>query len=504
MTCNAHPVDRSLPRAGPRGAWLLAIAVGALCLLGGSPALARAARVVVLADDGHATVRSDPFLPPAVLPPAAGVRESTRSASRRRAPAGPTVRGELARLYHSHQISQAAYRTYLGEFNSALKEVKRLSSARGGELEAVIEILHQMAVGGTLTASRLSVLFLTLERNAQYWQSGPLLGYGQRVEFAGSDIVWEYYPGQGIQLQQLGSFGKASYLCGAGPHYAAQCRTMLSELIPLAVHRAGGLVWEYYFNFDGGAPPWTSAMSQGTAVEALTHAYAELHDSSYLTIAHEALPVFSTPPPAGVGVRTKHGMRYVQYTFDSGAGDEVINAFAQTLIGLDEYAGASRDPVAQRLFAEGDAEAQAELPRFNTGAWSLYQPGLEDDLSYHQLVTGFLQQLCSLTKTPVYCHTAAAFTRDLKTPPQLQLLTRHLVKDEAAAVYFDLSKVSHVGIIVRRGSQTVFLTSADFPYGEHAFKIPALTRKGTYTITLAGTDLAGNFSRVTSTVQVSG
>src|SRR6202012_5412907 len=110
-------------------------------------------------------------------------------------------------------------------------------------------------------------------------------------------------------------------------------------------------------------------------------------------------------------------------------------ALLQTLIGLDDYAQTRGDPVAERLFAAGNAEAQAELPRFNTGAWSLYQPGLEDDLSYHQLVTGFLQQLCSMTKTPIYCRTAVAFQTDLKTPPALKVVTTHAKTNVGGRVY---------------------------------------------------------------------
>jgi len=501
--------------------------IGALWALGAFVPLARAARVVVLARDGHASLRNDPFLPadaltplpaiastarfdplarvaaaPTAAPAAARAAAPTAASAAARAPA-PTVRGDLARLYRTHQIDQASYATYSGDFNSALKEVKHLSPARGDELEAVVEILHGMAVSGTFTASRLPVLFLTLERNAQYWSSGPLLSYGQRVEFAGSDLVWEFYPGQGIQLQVLGSFGKADWYCKSGAMYGAQCATMLSELIPLAVQRGGGLAWEYYFNFDGGVPPWTSAMAQGTALQALADASKELDNQNYLTIAHEALPIFSTPPPTGVGVKTRLGMRYVQYSFASGAGEEVINAFLQTLVGLDDYAQASGDPVAQHLFAAGDAEAEAELPQFNTGAWSLYQPGLEDDLSYHQLVTTFLHQLCSMTTTPLYCTTAADFQSDLTTPPALRLITTNVRAHQSSDVYFQLSKISRVGIIVIRNGATVFLTSAEFPYGRHVFALPPLKQAGTYTVRLDATDLAGNYSRVADTLHAS-
>jgi hypothetical protein len=160
--------------------------------------------------------------------------------------------------------------------------------------------------------------------------------------------------------------------------------------------------------------------------------------------------------------------------------------------------------LAAQLFVAGDAEAQAELPRFDTGAWSLYQPGLEDDLSYHQLVTGFLQQLCAMTKASVYCRTAGHFQQYLKTPPSLQLLTARLSAHQPSAVYFDVSKVSRVGITVLHGAKTLFLTSATFPHGRHAFEIPALPRAGTYTIRLDATDLAENYNQMQGTVSVSG
>ena len=60
---------------------------------------------------------------------------------------------------------------------------------------------------------------------------------------------------------------------------------LLAELIPLAAQRGGGLTWEYYFNFDGGKPPWTSAMSQATGLEALSRAYQATGNQYYLSVA---------------------------------------------------------------------------------------------------------------------------------------------------------------------------------------------------------------------------
>ena len=57
---------------------------------------------------------------------------------------------------------------------------------------------------------------MTLERNRQWWTTEPLLNNGVRVSFPGSRLVWEYYAGQGIEIQWLGTFGAANgyYLSG--------------------------------------------------------------------------------------------------------------------------------------------------------------------------------------------------------------------------------------------------------------------------------------------------
>ena len=175
------------------------------------------------------------------------------------------------------------------------------------------------------------------------------------------------------------------------------------------------LAWEYYFNFDGGSPPWTSAMSQATGLEAFSRAYKATRRPGLAAVARQAMPIFTVPPPAGVQVPTASGVRYLQYTFAPGV--SIINAFLQSLIGLDDYGQASGDAKRGRLFAAGNAEAQAEVPHFDAGAWSLYQPGVEDPLSYHELVTGFLQQLCTTDqRAGVLHHRAGVHRRPVHAP----------------------------------------------------------------------------------------
>ena len=392
----------------------LAVGVVAVCGLAG-PACARAASVIVLGRDGHATVRDDPSASGIATPSPALL---ARAGSAHVELSDRALRTELARLLRARAISSAAYSSYLSSFNAALAVERRVHGTRARELEAVIENLQEIGADGMLAPSRLPALFLTLDRNRQWWASGPLLNPGQLVSFSGSQLDWEYYQGQGIELQMLASFGKAAWYFNHGRSYYPNGQQLLSELIPLASERGDGIAWEYYFQFDGGTPPWTSAMSQGTALQALAAGYKATGNQLYLTIGSRVLHIFTVPPPLGVGVRTNLGARYVQYTFDPARRDEVINAFLQSLIGLDDYAHTSRSALAARLFAAGNAEAQAEVPQFDTGAWSLYQPGIEDNLSYHDLVTGFLQRLCAMTTASVYCSTGAHFEHYLKAPPQ--------------------------------------------------------------------------------------
>jgi hypothetical protein len=478
---------------------------GLLVLAAAFPASAAAAPVMVLGPGGRAALREDPFLATGALPPTgigpASAPASSALARPQAVAADRTVRSELVRLYRTRAISLADYHRYRASFESALSTVRRLGGTRAAELQNVVSNLHGIAAAGLLTPSRLRVLFLTLDRNREWWTTGPLLSSGQRVEFAGSEVVWEYYPGEGIELQELGSFGKADGMYTGGKSLYPRMRHLLAELIPLAASRGGGLTWEYYFHFDGGSPPWTSAMSQGTALEALTRGYQAFHDRRYLDIARRALPIFHAAAPTGVRVPTTRGVRYLLYSFAPDV--PVINGFLQSLIGLFDFSRVSGNADARRLFAAGDAEARVDVPRFDTGAWSLYQPGQEDSLDYHTLVTDFLHGLCDRTGADVYCATADRFDAYLKTPPELRMITHNTHVGSATSIRFWLSKSSHVGIVVVRDGQTVFATSADFPYGEGSFAIPAPGHTGPYTIRLAATDLAGNFHRIIDTLDVS-
>ncbi len=465
---------------------------------------------------------------------------------------GPTVTAALASLLHGSAINEAVYHQDYAAYVAAKSSLGRLSGTRREELGAVLANVQAMASAGELIPSRLPAVFLTLERNRQWWTTEPLLGGEERVSFPGSRIVWEHYPGQGLEIQWLATFGEGNgyYLSGRED---ANLRQLLGEVIPLATARAGGIAWEYMFRFDGGTPPWTSGLSQGTAIQLLARAWSRLKEPAYLTAAQQALGIFQTPPPQGVRVTTPAGALYAEYTY--APSDRILNGFIQALVGLYDYTSITKDPLGLALFEAGDAEARAIVPLYDTGGWSLYDQFGESDLNYHELLTEFLQHLCertsrgeplppaappaSPTPTPttpatpttststsntggasaasahgaqtgtpiagdqIYCTTAQRFTADLHTPPAIALLSKTLPGGARAGVQLSLSKIATVSLTVRKGSHVVWTTSATVEHGKPRLLWITPANGGSFTVQLTATDLAGNVATTSGTVVVS-
>ncbi len=327
---------------------------------------------------------------------------------------GPSVSGALLALQKSGAITPALYRQYYTAYTSAKRSLGRLSGTRRIELGAVVANVQAIAAAGGFIPSRLPALFLTLERNRQWWTTEPLLASGTRVSFPGSKIVWEYYGGQGIEIQWLGTFGEGNGYFLSG-HENANLHQLLAEVLPLATKRAGGIAWEYLFQFDGGRPPWTSGLSQGTALQVLARSWSRFKEPALLSAAQQALGIFQTAPSNGVRVKTPAGSNYAEYTY--APSDRILNGFIQAVVGLYDYTQITKDPLGLQLFEAGDAEARAATPHYDTGAWSMYDQYSESNLNYHELLTEFLQHLCERTRKGAPMSTAPAPAPGPAPPP---------------------------------------------------------------------------------------
>jgi hypothetical protein len=369
------------------------------------PAAPAAAAPVLVFDHGRVTREEDPFAPP-VSPAELRARPPARvAASGDVAP----VRNALGSLLRRGLISQSDFDERSKDYDDALFIRNQLAGTPRRELTAVLSALNSFASRGVLDPSRLPVLWLQLNRNVEWWGlNGRVPAAGERVRFSGSRILWQYFPGQGLQFHPLANWGRAEALIQDG--FVPNAQEFLAELLPLAAQRGGALAWEYYFYFGGGRPPWTSGLSQGTALITLAASARKVGDPVSLDALRRALRLYELPTPTGVRVRTRLGNFYAEYSFAPRL--RIINGFIQALNGLWDVQGL--DPRAAFLFRAGDREARRELPYYDTGRWSRYDnTGALSPLNYHVLLRDFLRDLCSRSRIGIYCSKAAKFTRYL-------------------------------------------------------------------------------------------
>lgn len=457
---------------------------------------AAAAPVLVVGAEG-ARVEDDPYLPSGA---ATKLPRPLGDAGRRGGAvvaAGPSVKRVLRSALDSGQLGREDYRRYRDLYKRARSARGRLSGARENELASVIRTLERIARAGELRTSRMPALFLTLERNTDFWLERSFPGSGARVRFGGSPVTFQYYPGEGLQIQPLANFGKANALynaCDAGE--GEDCRTaddlreLLDEMAALAARRGRFVAWEYYFEYGGGEPPWISGIAQGTGVQAMARGSELLSEPRYRELASSALGAFEKRAPTGVRVSSRGGSHYLIYSFDRRL--RVLNAFLQAVSGLFDYSLITGDERGLRLFERGDRAARRELKRYDTGAWSLYSMGgRESTLSYHELVTEFLGNLCERTGHESYCDREQRFEDYLDEPPRLELITGDATAGRRTRLRFRLSKVSRVRIVVSKGGTVVRRTSMRFYRGK---RYVAWTPRsaGTYDVRLEAVDLAGN------------
>ena len=210
--------------------------------------------------------------PRMAAPPRRAGRAPT--ASRRAAKKRRTVdRRAQARCASRGAITPEEYALRRAAYEDAKRRASAARAARGGARWARVlrDDRRTSPRARQLTRSRLAPLWLTLDRNLEWWTTGALLRSGQRIEFEGSELVWQYYPGQGHAAPDARQLRQAQRALGQPPERpaASSCSTSCCRSPPSA---PAGVAWEYYFSFGGGRPPWVSGLAQGTAVQALARA----------------------------------------------------------------------------------------------------------------------------------------------------------------------------------------------------------------------------------------
>ncbi len=367
-----------------------------------------------------------------------------------------TVEGALRFARLTERITPAEETRARRDWAGANRTLAALSGLRRTELGYVVESIRTLAARHVLTADRIEPTFLILRTNARFWPRAAIPASGFRT---GDPEIFQYYPGRGLQLQPLASWGRANAIAGACLN-ALRSRTTkdrcrpaaltrsLDRLTRLGARRSGYLAWEYYFAYGSGSPPWVSGMAQATAVQALSRGYRALGIKRWRRSVERALGAFEQPPPAGVAVSAPGGSHYVLYSF--APDHHVFNGGLQAVIGLRDAAALTDSKRAKRLFRAGERAARREVGAFDTGAWSLYsERGAESTLGYHELIAGFLGGLCKRVKARAYCRAHERFVRYEREPTRISITPLRRVRaDRASTVRFTLSKISDVRVRV--------------------------------------------------------
>jgi D-glucuronyl C5-epimerase C-terminus len=445
----------------------------------------------------------------APLATAASTRARARSSSARGRRA---VYAALRRELRRKKIKSADYRRWQRTFVRTQRTLRRLRGARRTQLLYVSNSVEALALSRRLTPTRMPVAFLQLERNRQYWPRLPYPATGAQISFRGSQILFQYFPGEGLQLHPLSTFKKANALHGFCERGEAECdeaalRRILDEMTALAVKRGRRFIaWEYLFYFGGGYPPWMSGMAQATGIQAYARASRLLGDPSYVDTAKRALGAFEALPPSGVRTTgPAGGVHYLQYSFAPRLW--IFNAFLQSLIGLHDFAEITGDQRARRLYDQAEPEAREEVPLSDVGDWSRYSyAGNESTAEYHELLREFLQSMCTRRLGAEYCDYARRYRGYQVDPPVLTYRgPASGTTDMPVALSFNVSKLSAIEVTVARpDGRVVFSRLATFRRGNGSF---SWTPRGPslFTVTIAAKELRtglGKKDRVTTEVEV--
>jgi hypothetical protein len=391
-------------------------------------------------------------------------------------------------------------------YASAKRAARNLRGTAQSNMVGVLANLTSLAKRKLLGA-RGYPAFLIVQRNLEWFsdQKRSAPAYGTRTTFGDSELIFQFYPGSGWQLQPLANFGQLNGLLKLKKPAAGRLERLADDILLTGVQRRGSLAFEYYFPWDRGAPGWVSGMATATGMQAFANLGKRDGDTRYLNAARSMLPLFQAPPPWGVRVQGPAGPSFLLYSQSPSV--LVGNGIAQALVALDNYRAATGDAAAATLVNAALAEARRLLPLYDTGAWSLYDrspsgPGTESTLSYHQLFAGFLDQLCTKFADP-FCAEAADFHRYETEPVAITALKLRVQKARKHVLAtFTTSKRGSVSVKLERDGKVIrAYSSGGMLRGAHTITWP-LPAGGAYELVVAATSLNGIASEASSAATI--
>jgi len=169
-------------------------------------------------------------------------------------------------------------------------------------------------------------------------------------------------------------------------------------------------VWNHHFDWDYRTrlvAPWYSGLAQGQGISVLVRAHRITGDERYMDAAARAFEAFEkTVDEGGVRYVDEDGFTWFEEYVVSPP-THILNGFIWASWGVHDYFLATRDEAVGALFDEAVKTLKANLDKYDTGFWSLYeQSGTRMKMLasrfYHDLHIVQLEILCRLTGDPIF------------------------------------------------------------------------------------------------------
>lgn len=267
---------------------------------------------------------------------------------------------------------------------------------------------------------RLGEYYMTFAGKANY--AGPFDAAGvPQLDYRG-DIGRQYNP---IAIAQYGLASFNAHERTGQAHHRTKCLRAADWLVrSLELNPHGLHVWNHHFDWPYRhrlVAPWYSGLAQGQGLSLLVRAAMITGEPRYADAASKAFESFTRDPSrGGVVVRDEAERPWIEeYLVDPPS--HILNGFIWGLWGVYDFARWSGEPVAKHLWQEGVETLARNLPRYDTGNWSLYElPVVGRRMLaspyYHRLHVVQLRVMYRLTGLDIFVRYADRWTAFSRSP----------------------------------------------------------------------------------------
>jgi len=256
---------------------------------------------------------------------------------------------------------------------------RRILPAYLGSGRSQLSFWHETPEMSALTASALQESGHQL--TPYYMSFREKAGYAAAHDAAGIPML-DYRGSIGLQYNPIAiaQWGLANFnrFCEISDTARLQKAWQAADWLVAKLEQNGrGLwVWNHHFDWEYRnrlKAPWYSGLAQGQGISLLLRAYAQSGEAKYLQAAEWAF-VALTKPIAEGGVLFEDEERNLwieEYVVDPPT--HILNGFMWALWGVFDFWRARGDAGAKQIFDRGVSTLLRNLPRYDTGYWSLYE-----------------------------------------------------------------------------------------------------------------------------------